>query len=361
MVDDSGIHLTRTDENAAEIDELAALLGGRVGLDGVLGDLDRRGRRGLAPGLAVTRSLTWDAEDRRTTQWWPQGISTSADASDTGEIGDRRVLAVSWYAQGAGAAGHQGARISFLDLATRRYRHVLLVMPVRAADGTVALEPLRVHAGGIVWCGPYLHVAATARGFHTCRLDDLLRVDDDAAGSDRTTLGVEAGRVSAHGYRYVLPVRFSYRAHAGSTDQGLRYSFMSLDRSATPPDLLVGEYGQRGQSQRLARFPLDPGTLLLSEDEEGRSVPLLLEGGGVQQTQGAAVAGDTYVLTVSHGTRTPGSVYVGRPGRFRRRRWATPMGPEDVAYWPSSDLVWSVSEHPRRRWIFAMKRSRLTR
>jgi hypothetical protein len=33
------------------------------------------------------------------------------------------------------------------------------------------------------------------------------------------------------------------------------------------------------------------------------------------------------------------------------------MGPEDIAYWPSTDELWSVSEWPRRRWIFSMKRS----
>jgi hypothetical protein len=108
------------------------------------------------------------------------------------------------------------------------------------------------------------------------------------------------------------------------------------------------------------RFPLDPGSLLLAEDDAGRCVPRLL-GEGVRQTQGAAVAGGAYHLTTSHGPRTPGSVHVGAPGApgsFRRHRWATPMGPEDLAFWPSQDLLWSVSEHPRRRWIFSMKRSR---
>src|SRR6476659_744457 len=87
-----GVHLTRTDDNAAEIDELAALLGGRVGVDAVLDDLNRRGMRGFAPGRAVSWSMTWDRADRRTPQWWPQGISTSADASDTEEIAGRRIV-----------------------------------------------------------------------------------------------------------------------------------------------------------------------------------------------------------------------------------------------------------------------------
>ena len=55
----------------------------------------------------------------------------------------------------------------------------------------------------------------------------------------------------------------------------------------------------------------------------------------------------------------PGSVYVGRPGAWRRHRWAVPMGPEDLTYWPSTDGLWSLTEHPRRRWVFAMRRSRL--
>ncbi|MCW2792358.1 MAG: hypothetical protein JWO76_1456 [Nocardioides sp.] len=357
MPDDAGIHLTRTDENAAGIDALAALLGGRVGLDAVLSDLNRRGRRGLAPGRAVARALTWDREDRRTTRWWPQGISTSADASESEDVAGRRLLVVSWYAQRApGEHDHPGSRLTFLDLASRRYRHVLLVVPEVADDGTVRLGPLRVHAGGLVWCGAWLHVAATSRGLMTCHLDDLVRVPDRLAG-DPTRLGVDGGRVSSYGYRYLLPVRFAYRAHAGAADEGLRYSFLSLDRGASPPELVVGEYARHDQTRRLARFALERDSLLLAQDEEGRSRPLVLDDGGVLQTQGAVVADGTYYLTVSRGRSTPGSVHVGRPGALRRHRWAAPMGPEDIAYWPSTDLLWSLTEHPRRRWVFSMRRS----
>lgn len=350
-----GVHLTRTDENVAAIDALAALLGGRVGLEPVLDDLNRQGRYGLAPGRAVHRALTWDREDRRTTDWFPQGISTSADASETEEIAGRRLLVTTWYSTGSGA-GQQGARVTFLDLDTRRYRHVLLVVPGRAADGSPTLEPLKVHAGGIVWCGPYLHIAATARGFHTCRVDDLLRVPDELAGNP-DQIGVHAGLVSSYGYRYLLPVRLSYRAGADEGQDGLRYSFMSLDRSVSPPEVVVGEYARGDQTRRLARFPLDPATLLLDEDEEGHSWPLALDDSGVAQTQGATVARGRYYLTVSHGTKTLGSVYAGLPGDFRRHRWATPMGPEDITYWPSTDLLWSLAEHQHRRWVFSMKRS----
>ena len=125
-----GIQLVRTSENVEEIDALATRLGGRVGLEAVLDDLDRRGRRTLAPGRKVHRAWTWDRHDRRDPQWWPQGVTTSADASDTEEIAGRSVVAVAWYAKALPGDEHgQGSRVSFLDLATRRYRHVLLVVP----------------------------------------------------------------------------------------------------------------------------------------------------------------------------------------------------------------------------------------
>jgi hypothetical protein len=241
---------------------------------------------------------------------------------------------VSWYAKNG-----QGSRLSFLDLARRRYRHVLLVEPTEAG-----VRPLRVHAGGVVWHGPYLHVAATARGFVTCRVDDLLRVP-------------AAGLVETYGYRFLLPMRFAYRAGTDAGLERLRYSFLSLDREAS--QLVVGEYGGASQTQRLARFPVDPVTSFLVE-EEGISHPLALDDGGVVRAQGAAVARGWWYLTSSHGPRTPGSVYAGQPGAFREHRWATPMGPEDIAWDPDSDLLWSVTEHPRRRWVYSMKRSRFS-
>lgn len=343
MVSDPGeVYLERTEENLAEIDALASTLGGRVGLRAVLADLNRRASRTLAPGWAVHRAYTWDAADRRDQRWWPQGISTSADASgiEGGEaVEGRRLVVVSWYAKDG-----QGSRVTVLDLDSRRYRHVLLVEPVQRA-GRVVLKPLVAHVGGLVWHGPYLHLAATARGMHTCHIDDLLRVPN-------------AGLVETFGYRYVLPVRFSYRAGAATGLERLRYSFLSIDRGATPPELVAGEYGSRTRTRRLARFSIDPTTGLLAVGEDGASRPLALDEDGVTRAQGAALAAGRWYVTASTGPWVPGSVYVGRPGAFRRYRWATPMGPEDLTWWPSTDLLWSVTEHPRRRWVYAMKRSR---
>lgn len=354
-----GLHLTRTDENVDEIDALAALLGGRAGLDAMLDDLDRRGRRSwVVPALKVSRAYTFDRFDRGDPRWWPQGVTTSADASDDELVGGRRIVAVAWYAKElpGDESGNHGSRITFFDLDTRRYRHVLLVRP-ELEDGVLQLVPLRVHAGGIVWFGPYLHVAATARGFFTCRLDDLLRVPDDRAGR-HSWLGIEEDRVSSYGYRYVLPVRFQYQAHTDEGFERLRYSFMSLDRAGQEPALVAGEYASASskKTRRLARFPLDAETLLPAVDDEGYSRPLPLQD-GVGHMQGAVTVDGRYYVTVSRGPFVPGSIFSGTPGDLRQHLFATPMGCEDVGYWPSQDRLWSVTEHPHRRWIFSMRRS----
>ena len=227
-------------------------------------------------------------------------------------------------------------------------------------DGVLALEPLRVHAGGVVWCGPYLHIAATARGVITCRLDDLLRVPD-AAARRLGRLGLEDDRVSSYGYRYVLPVRFAYRAMTDEGLERLRYSFLSLDRSV----VAARAGGRRVRQQRAdpaaGPLPARPGDAVPGRRARTASRGRwCVDDGGVVRTQGAAIAHGRWYLTRSTGPWVPGSVYAGRPGAFRRYRWATPMGPEDIAWWPSTDLLWSVTEHPRRRWIYSMKRSRFS-
>ncbi|KRF13941.1 hypothetical protein ASG90_14110 [Nocardioides sp. Soil797] len=352
-----GIHLHRTDENIDEIDALAERLGGRVGIEGVVQDLNRRARRSIfAIGRAVHRAYRWDRSDCRSKRWWPQGVTTTADASDTGDFEGRRLLIATWYSKNIDEV-NKGSRITILDLDTLKYRHVLLVVPTLGEDGEMKLAPLKVHAGGIVWAGPYLHIAATSKGFMTCRVDDILRVPDERGVLDRLQLGAAEDKVASFGYRYVLPVRFSYKALSAEGLERMRYSFMSLDRSTQPPELVVGEYGRGKQTTRLARYPLDPESMHLVVGDDGYSRPLMLEDGGVIQMQGIAVTGGKYYATASNGPVFPGNVYVGKPGGFRKHRWATPIGCEDLSYVRGADELWSVTEHPNRRWVYSMRRS----
>ncbi len=328
----TGPHLLPMRANDDAIDLLAARLGRRVGTE-VLDDLSRRARMARAPGRAVDRSWTFDRRDRWTLRWWPQGVSSLLHEG-------RRLVAISWYAKKLPwDRAAQGSRVTFLDLDSLRYRHVLLVEA--GPDGSVA--PLRVHAGGIVWHDGLLLVAATGKGFHACRVDDVLRVDG-------------SGAASTFGYRYVLPTWRRYRTRPGGEDgdRALRFSF--IDRDEATGRLLLGEYASGDGPRRLAQVVTDPGSPLPAVDVEGRA-DVLDVADGVRSMQGVTLAHGVHHVTTSHGRFTRGSVWTGRPGALRRHRAATPMGPEDLTYTAETDELWTVSEHPGARWLVTMRRA----
>lgn len=341
------LHLRRTEENTEEIGSLAQAHGGFAGLGAVVERLNRKGRRVRVPGRMVADGFTWNDADRTSPRWWPQGITTSADAFDKEDFDGRRLLITSWYSKTIDGE-NLGARLSVVDIDDLSYRHVLVVVPELSFDRMV-MRPLNVHAGGLVWCGPYLHIAGTRRGIFTCRIDDIIEVEPSA---------------ESFGYRFVLPVTSSYDGIAGDDAHKLRYSFLSLDRSADPPQLVAGEYGMSKDTEvtkRLIRYPLDAETLRLQSDEDGSSRPIWLDDGGVGHMQGATVVDGTYYVTTSRGRWRLGSLHVGNPGSFRRISRALPVGPEDITYWPSQRSFWSLSEYPRHRYVFAIRKDDLDR
>lgn len=355
-----GVHLERTRERGAEVDALTAALaassGGRVDVADLLDDLTStatESRLGRWAGRAVHRAIAFDARDQADRVWWPQGVTTSSDADPSGLVAGRRLAVTTWYAKAEGDV-RRGSRLTFLDLDTLRYRHVLLVEPTLDADGRLDLRPVRIHAGGVVWAGPWLHVAATRRGFVSCHVGDLLRVADHAARPDE--IGVTGDAVASYGHHYVLPVRVTHQAFTDEGHEPLRYSFLSLDRSTSPPGLWAGEFGRGRQTTRLAHFALDPATWLPATDGTGLARPVV-DDARAGAMQGVAVARGRHHVSVSWGPWIPGSILTGRPGRLRRHRWAVPMGPEDLTYCPLTDELWSVSEYPHRRWLHAMRRS----
>lgn len=282
------MHLTRTDDLDGEIGSLAARHGGRVGLTPVLTGLDRRLHRSWAPGLDVRRAWAWDRHDQADRRWWPQGVSVATGG---------RYLAVTWYAKDG------GSRVSFVDLRRRRYGHVPLVLPTPEGH-----EPLRIHAGGLAWSDRRLYVAATRTGLWACDLDDIV--------------GTREG--------YLLPAR-----HRLAPSADFRFSFVALDGGSR---LLAGEYGGAGQPHRLLSLPTDGGPAEVTEH-------------GVVRAQGVVRTGDRLHLTASHGTRGLGSLWTGAAGSLRERQLALPMGVEDLAYDAARDRLWTVTEHPWRRWI----------
>ena len=355
-----GVHLVHAGERVDEVSALASRLGGTVGLAGVMSDLNRTAVVTTVPGRAPVWGFKWNAEDNRSQRWFPQGITTSADQGGPEEIDGRQVVCTSWYSQDIGGLD-KGARITFVDITDRsapRYRHVLLVEPFLTSSG-VDVRPVHVHAGGTVWHGPYLHVAGTAHGLYSFRLDDIVRVP---TSGDHSALGLHSsgtspGAVDSFGYKYFLPVRFKYDAFADDGFEKMRYSFLSIDRSTSPHHLVAGEYGRRAMSTRLVRYELDPATSLLRTHSDGYARPLELSLGGVQGMQGATIVKGTYYVTTSSGRYGYGSLYVGRPGAFTNHAKVLPIGPEDITYWPSRDELWSLTEYPSRRYVYAMNRS----
>jgi hypothetical protein len=45
----------------------------------------------------------------------------------------------------------------------------------------------------------------------------------------------------------------------------------------------------------------------------------------------------------------------------RQHRAALTVGPEDLSYWPQRDQIWSASEEPGRRFVYAVHRSAFDR
>jgi hypothetical protein len=123
---------------------------------------------------------------------------------------------------------------------------------------------------------------------------------------------------------------------------------VSVDRSSTRHAVVAGEYGLDPTSARLARFDLD-------DDDAAWSATVTT---GVERMQGAAFVDGSCFVTTSRGRYRLGSVWAGRPGRLVEHRHALPVGPEDLTAWPSRDELWSLSEYPSARYVFAMSLSR---
>jgi len=344
-VTEVGLRLQEQPDRRKLIDDLAEQLGGRVGIDGVLSDLNRQAVQvEPPPATAADYAFAWNDGDSKNTQWWPQGITTSADASDVDDIAGRRVLMVGWYAKKV--KGYtRGTRLSVVDIsdaARPSYRHVLLVEPrTNSHTDAVTMEPVPVHAGGIIWYGPSVLVADTHGGLRVFDVDDCMHVSDDGH----------------YGYRYVLPQRTSYKAVNNEGFEPFKFSFVSLDRTAGEHQLIAGEYGKNGATTRLVRFAFEPGQPRLAM-RGGYSPPLELVADKLEHMQGATTVNGTYYISTSRGSLRPGTMWVRRPGEaLLEFRGVLAKGPEDLTYWPQRDRLWNLCEYPKHRFVYSMPRA----
>jgi len=254
-----------------------------------------RGSAGLVGGFR------WSREDGRDRDWYPQGVSGSADADPSGLWGGRELIVVSWYQRATNRA-----RVTFVDLGAGRYRHVGLV--------DHRLEPIHSHAGGIVWWDRWLYVAQTGAGL---RVFDLHRLRSDGD--------------------WVLPQVGLYRRRGPVP----RFSFLSADRSTH--SLLSGEYRNGSSGAPLVRWPMCADGRL--EVSDGAVHATAAWETGETNLQGAVALPDRVLLARSRGRILRGRLHVSPYAeRSDSHRWA--VGPEDLAQLPGGGRVLSITEHP---------------
>lgn len=195
--------LRRGADRSAPLRALAGRLR-RTGVGALLGASgSSRLGRGCGKAAAVpsgAQVYCFDRADTATRAWIPQGVTSVSDAV-AGErwAGGDRPLVVSWHENGK-------VRITFVDPARRRYRHVLLVEPVMKGRH-VTYRDIKVHAGGIAWYGDRLYVADTWRGLREFDMRQIYDLARSKAGSTGHAgrVGLHRGKYYAHGYRFVMP------------------------------------------------------------------------------------------------------------------------------------------------------------
>ncbi|MGP4020991.1 hypothetical protein [Saccharopolyspora sp. 5N708] len=371
----------------------------KLGVQNILEQANRQGSTGAActsPALdtmrgPALRKFCFNDQDTGTVggnvEWMPQGVTTVADAQEDQQWGSKQAFLVSWYDRGT--APVKGVRVSFLDPATSRYQHVLLVYPYINSNGNPSYEPVTtpqagtgdsVHAGGIVWYGNYLYVVDTARGI---RVFDMRYIYDLASASngnttDQNQVGRQNNVYYGFGYRYVMPQVAGWSNPEGVIDHPgdyqctaggrQRYSYVSLDRSTTPDTLLTGEYcadqGDANLNGRVARWNLDGATGLPSPDADGvwraKSAYRLPK----PRVQGATATEGRWYLSTSNGENNAGNMQAAVPDNPTGAGVLTADGPnravaigvEDLSYWPGRNELWTVTEHPGKRVLYAVPR-----
>lgn len=209
-----------------------------------MGSRPRGALHGVNP---VADSYCLNPTDSNAPNWSLQGISSTSDSNAGGTVDGRRAFVTSLH-----QANDGGARLSFLQptaapQGNARYVNVLLVRPTRAAGGHLSYEPVRTHAGGVVWHDQYLYVADIHRGLLVFDLHNLLDLRIRSHDFTGNQLGWRNGRYHSPGYRFVLLQVGTWGQQANRCDRNDRnaapcYDYVTLDRSSPQPGLLAGEY-----------------------------------------------------------------------------------------------------------------------
>jgi hypothetical protein len=327
-----------------------------VSVPTVVGDGNRVATACSANAANRLASFCWNSGDNGVAYWTPQGITSTADAYDAATYEGATAILVSWYDDGSDGVD-RGVRVSFVDYsdpAAPTYRHVLLVEPV-SSGGQPSFRTVNVHAGGMFWYGYYLYLADTGSGF---RVFDMRHLYQTATSDDAVIGRQPDGSYQAYGYKYVLPQVFKYTSSTAGGYAALRFSFVSLDRSSTPDSVVVGEYAYPGDGTRIVRYPIDYTTRMLPTGSDGYAHASEAYTVSVTSMQGATAINGKFYLSTSDGDGNRGDLatFV-KGGSVVMHTDTLPIGPEDLSYWPAKGQLWSVTEYPGSRCVFAVKAS----
>ncbi|MGV9339629.1 hypothetical protein [Streptomyces sp. NPDC003688] len=321
---------------------------------------------------AFQTGFAWDSGDQAVTYWVPQGVTTSADAYGNGlypDGGTNKVVLVSWYFDDA-TATDKGTRLTFIDYSNASaptYRHVLLVEPVLTDTGEYSFNPLRKHAGGIMWYGNLLYMVDTFKGLRVFDLNTLFQV----ATAETEVCGLHTdGSYYGYGYKYVLPQSYAYD-NAGTY---LRYTTIGLDRASSPDSLVVSEYSYAGivdysdkafigngtkiETPKVVRWDLDYTNRRLRELTSTEAVTVNQE-----KIQGVVSRNSKHYLSVSGGETTKGTLRTFTSGSDTTTAVCDlAIGCEDLSYhssgatgWAFSEsVIWNATEYDGTRYVYAV-------
>ena len=304
----------------------------------------------------------WTEADAKANYWYPQGVTTSHDASQDGLYENKTIVLNSWYhipEKEGPKTPYKGVRVTFTGWdndSSDTYAHVLLVQPT--ADGNFKIIP--VHAGGIMWYGNLLYIADTWSGFRIFDMNHIYQMDTGAAYS----IGRKAnGKAYAFNHKFIL-VQTGYIHNSGAV---LQYSFVSLDRASSPISMIVGEYSigsADDNNTHIVRYPLDNTILLPLQAADGKTYASEAYETHILKMQGAlARDGRFWFSSSSGGASGP----VGNYGRLRVwdrgttevRKYSWTYASEDLSYWEDStnsanDMIWTLTEFPNNRVVVAI-------
>ncbi|MFI6428197.1 hypothetical protein [Promicromonospora sp. NPDC050880] len=340
-----------------------------VTMGAVAADANRTPSCDSAPSVTNrTAYYCWNAGDQDTSDWYPQGITTSSDAYGEGTYDGKRLNLVSWYDHAEDGID-KGVRISVSDLSASTsappYRHVLLVEP-SGTTSAPSYKPVNVHAGGIMWYGNLLYVADTSGGFRVFDLDHLWQV---STGRSSAVGRQSDGTYHAFDYKYVLPQTAKFTDSTVGGYAQLQHSSVSLDRTSSPDSVVVSEYRSAddiaaGARVRTIRVPIDYTNRYLKPASDGIIKATEAYRTDLESVQGSTAINGEFFFSQSDGSNhsDPNSdgdlhTFVAPSGAIVRHGNALTVGAEDLSYDPTRDYLWSLGEYPGYRWVYAMDAS----